>query len=89
MTAISLGVLFYQTHEKECHFVPEVCPECGEQVSKAKLAKHLELSCIKRSITCNYCSTEMLADELDVSCGSYYIQFAYYYSVIDFTESLC
>ena len=52
---------FHQAHEAvcECVKVPCVHSDCGELVTRAQLADHLEQRCQYRLETCEYCQAQV------------------------------
>ena len=52
---------YLQAHEAVCEYVkiPCVHSDCGELVTKAQLADHLEQRCQYRLDTCEHCHTQV------------------------------
>ena len=59
MTSICIS---YQVHDAICEYVKVPCvhSECGELVTRAKLAEHLEQTCQYRMGTCEYCQAPVV-----------------------------
>ena len=60
---------YYQAHDAICEYVkiPCVHSECGELVTRAKLAEHLEQACQYRMGTCEYCQAPVVFADIKVS----------------------
>ncbi len=58
-----------QAHEAVCEYVKVPCvhSECGELVTRAKLAEHLEQTCQYRMGTCDYCQAPVVFAAIKVS----------------------
>lgn len=68
--SLILDVLrYYQVHEAVCKYVKVSCvhSKCGELVSRAKLAEHLEQACQYRMVTCECCQTPVVFADIKVS----------------------
>ena len=68
--SLILDVLcYYQLHETVCGFVKVPCvhSECGELVTRAMLAEHLEQACQYRMVTCEYCQAPVVFAVMKVS----------------------
>ena len=59
---------FLQAHEAICEYlkVPCVHSDCGELVTRAQLADHLEQRCQYRLDTCEYCHTQVICAVIKV-----------------------
>ena len=62
---------FLQAHEAICEYlkVPCVHSDCGELVTRAQLADHLEQRCQYRLDTCEYCHTQVIFAVIKVCTG--------------------
>ena len=60
---------YYQVHDAVCEYVKVPCVHsgCGELVTRAKLAEHLERACQYRMVTCEYCQVPLVFADIKVS----------------------
>lgn len=69
LSLILAVMCYYQVHDAVCDFVKVPCvhSECGELVTRAKLAEHLEQACQYRMVTCEYCQAPVIFAVMKVS----------------------
>ncbi|XP_077868357.1 TNF receptor-associated factor 2-like [Saccoglossus kowalevskii] len=72
----------YQQHEDICEYMVVICARqgCLQNILRCKLKMHSENECHMRIITCKYCNTELVYQELEVhyqSCPKIKVQCKY------------
>eukprot|EP00768_Dysnectes_brevis_P000777 gnl/Dysnectes_brevis/1177_a1313_4602.p1 GENE.gnl/Dysnectes_brevis/1177_a1313_4602~~gnl/Dysnectes_brevis/1177_a1313_4602.p1 ORF type:complete len:279 (+),score=52.07 gnl/Dysnectes_brevis/1177_a1313_4602:28-837(+) len=53
-----------EAHLHVCPFSLVICPDCKKEIVRTNMATHLESECPKRSVKCELCSEDMLAEAL-------------------------
>lgn len=60
----------YLTHENTCDKKMVSCSKCGTQVPQAKLTNHETKSCVKRTVSCQWCKQEMIFEQQEKHQGN-------------------
>lgn len=78
---------YFQAHMEVCRYDTIPCPnQCSDVLSRLSLDDHLEFSCPKRIVICEFCNQEFPGEAFDlvnISSKFYFILFLSYWHSIE------